>query len=86
MQLTMRLVQMSFKLWSLNFCKWIASPVAFFPEPKVFGLADGWPEEGAPGGCVAEEVIDGRLASCLEKHRTTGTNRQRAEWQTKQSR
>ncbi len=59
--------------------------LSFFPEPKGFGLADGWPEGGAPGGRGAEEVIDGRLASCLEKHRTTG-GRQRAEWRTKQSR
>ncbi len=41
---------------------------AFFPEAKGFGLADGWPEGGAPGGRVAEGVIDDRLASCLEKH------------------
>ncbi len=58
---------------------------AFFPDAAVsLSLADGWPEGGVPGGRVVEEVIDGRLASCLEKQRTTG--RQRAEWRTKQLR
>ena len=53
--------------------------LSFFPEPKGFGLADGWPEGGAPGGRGAEEVIDGRLASCLEKHRTTGCKQDSCE-------
>jgi len=31
----------------------------FFPEPKAFGSADGWPAEGRPAGGGAQEGIDG---------------------------
>ena len=24
--------------------------LSFFPEPKIFGSADGWPDEGQPAG------------------------------------
>ena len=58
--------------------------ITFFPKPKGFGFAYGWPAFGRPaGGWVRWK--EGSTV-CRLQEEGTRSGRQRAEWRTKQSR